>query len=141
MGYSSFHLLNESIHQTLWLGLNRLMLEMNRINLHSGYFESIQYLFDTFHSSLHSTLFQFCLICSESIRLLNESIHSVIPTRNFTLSLLLYINSPPLNSTFIESFATIHSRSQKLIVHKFFKIKHFFLESLCSLSHIDLLGC
>jgi len=61
----------------------------------------------------------------------SEPIHYVV----------LYINSPPHNSQFIESFATILSRSQKLFVHKFFKIKHFFLESLCTLSHIDVLGC
>jgi len=45
------------------------------------------------------------------------------------------------NSKIIESFATILSRSQKLFVHTFFKIKHFFLESIYTLSHIDLLGC
>jgi len=45
-----------------------------------------------------------------------------------------YINPSHHNSQIIESFASILSRSQKLIVHTFFKIKHFFLESLCSLS-------
>ena len=42
---------------------------------------------------------------------------------------LLY--SLPHNTQSIESFTSILSRSQKLIVHTFFKIKHFFLESLC----------
>ena len=58
-----------------------------------------------------------------------------------TLALILYIYSLSHNSQNIESFASILSRSQKLIVHKFFKIKHFFLESLCTLSHIHLLRC
>lgn len=57
----------DTIHQNLWLSLNRFMLEMNYINSHSRYFESIQILFDTYHSSSHFPLFLFCLIWSESI--------------------------------------------------------------------------
>ena len=117
--------------------MNRFMLEMNCINLHFGYFESIQILLDTHHSSLHSPLFQFCLIWTELIHSLNESIHTISFTRKFTLPLLYYINSPPLNTKIIESFATIISRSQKLIVHTYFKIKQFFIESLCK--HIGYL--
>ena len=44
---------------------------------------------------------------------------------------LFYIYSLPHNTQSIESFASILSRSQKLIAHTFFKIEHFFLESLC----------
>ena len=64
---------------------------MNRSNLNTGNFESIQILLDTYHSSLHSPIFQFCLIWSESIHILNESIHSVNFTRNITLDLLFFI--------------------------------------------------
>jgi hypothetical protein len=77
---------------------------------------------------------------------LNRFIHLVNPfmllflTLNFELPLLHYINSPPHNFQFIESFASILSWSEKLFVHKFFKIKHFFLESLWTLSRIDFLG-
>ena len=51
-----------------------------------------------------------------------------------SLFTLYYINTFLLNFKRIESFASILSRSQKLTVHTFFKIKHFFFESLCSLS-------
>jgi len=77
---------------------------------------------------------------SGSINNFTESIHFVF-TRKIALVLLLYIYSLPHNPKIIESFVTILSRPQKLFVHKFVKIKHFFLESLCTLSHIDLLGC
>jgi len=74
---------------------------------------------------------------SESIHTLSESIQYIVFGRCFALATFFYIYSVPHNTQIIESFATIHSRSQKLIAHKFYKIKHFFLESLCSLSHID----
>jgi len=70
----------------------------------------------------------------ELIQLVSESIHTVNFVRNFSFSTLSYILFSPHISKFIESFATILSRSQKLLVNTFFKIKHFFLESLCSLS-------
>jgi len=78
---------------------------------------------------------------SESIHTFNESIHLVVFARKFALALLFYIYSLSHNPKIIESFATILYRSQKLFVHKFFKIKHFFLESLCTLSRIDFLWC
>jgi len=78
---------------------------------------------------------------SESIHTFSESIHYVVFGRNFTLTTPLYVYSHPHNTQNMESFASILSRSQKLIVHTFFKIKHFFLESFCTLSHIDFLGC
>jgi len=71
---------------------------------------------------------------SESIHQVNESIQPVVFVRQLSLFTLYYINTFLLNFKIIESFASILSRSQKLIVHIFFKIKHFFLESLCSLS-------
>jgi hypothetical protein len=93
-----------------------------------------------YQSSNHSSPFQFCLYLSESIQTLSESIHSVVFGWKFALAILFYIYWLPHNTKIIESFASILSRSQKLVVHKFFKIKHFFLESLCTLSHIDFLG-
>jgi len=78
---------------------------------------------------------------SESIQYFTESIHLVDFTRKIALGLIFYIYSLSHLPKIIESFATILSRSQKLFVHKFFKIKHFFLESICTLTHIDLLGC
>jgi len=78
---------------------------------------------------------------SESVHHFSESIHLVVFTRKFTLALIFYIYHFSHNSKIIESFAYILSRSQNLIARKFFKIKHFFLESLCTLSHIDLVGC
>jgi len=72
---------------------------------------------------------------SESIHTFSESIHYVIFGQNFALTTPLFIYSLPHITQIIESFASILSRSLKLIVHAFFKIKHFFLESLCSLSH------
>ena len=67
----------------------------------------------------------------ESIQSFNESIQSIHFGQKSSLSHCSYILPSPLNSKFIESFASILSRSPKLIAHTFFKIKHFFLESLC----------
>ena len=89
-----------------------------------GFLESSHFSLDTYH------LFTWC----ESIQTVSESIQSVFLVWKFSSSLFSYILFFPLNSKGIESFASILSRSQKLIVHTFFKIKHFFLESLCSLS-------
>jgi len=72
-----------------------------------------------------------CFLLSESIQIFNESIQSVILVRKLSLFSLYYIYSFSHNSKIIESFASILSRSQKLIAQTFFKIKHFFLESLC----------
>jgi len=54
--------------------------------------------------------------------------------RKLSLLTLYYINTFLLNFKIIESFASILSRSQKLNVHTFFEIIHFFFELLCSLS-------
>jgi len=85
------------------------------------------------HVSFFIIIFSY-LIWFESIQIVSESIHTVHFVRKFGLSPCSYILYSPHNSKIIESFATILSRSQKLIVHIFFKIKYFFLESLCSLS-------
>jgi len=73
---------------------------------------------------------------SESIHTFSESNHLAVFRRKFALAFIFYIYSLSHNSQSIESFKSIISRSQKFIVHKFFKIKHFFLESLCALSHM-----
>jgi len=102
----------ESYHKSLWLSLNRFTPTLNRFN----FFWAVWIVsFFTWHSFIEST-------------------HVVDFVRKFTLVHLFYKYSLPHNFQFIETFATILSRSQKLIVHTFFKIKHFFLESLCSLS-------
>jgi len=67
---------------------------------------------------------------SELIQPFIESIRSVKSVRKLCLVTPHYINPSPHNSQLIESFASILSRSQKLTEHIFFKIKHFFLESL-----------
>jgi len=124
----------ESYHQTLWLSLNRFTSILNRLRPSSGQLESFHISHDL-HLSFNLS---FCLGLSflvfESIQLFNKSIHTFVFLRKFSLTTFPYILSSPHNSQFIESFATILSRSKKLIVHKFFEIKHFFLESLCSLS-------
>jgi len=67
------------------------------------------------------------ILLSEFIHTFSESIHYVVFGRNFALATPFYIYSLHHNTEIIDSFAYILSRSQKLIVHKFFKIKHFFL--------------
>ena len=75
-----------------------------------------------------------CFLLSESTQAFDESIQSVNFVRKLSIFTLYYIYTSLHNFKIIESFATILSRSQKLIVHTFFNVKHFFLESLCSLS-------
>jgi len=103
----------ESIHKSL-----------NHINLHPGIFESIQIVPDAYQSSKSSCLSFSCL---------NRFTHFV---NRFTMLFLAEIlHLPPfsiythllITPIFFESFAPILSRSQNLIVHKFFKIKHVFL--------------
>jgi len=145
---------------TLWLLMNRITCIVNRFKLVSNHFHLKRFIklselvwidsnlfwivSNTFwaiwvdsniswHVSFFIIIFP-CLIWFEWIQIVSESIHTVHFVRKFRLSPCSYILYYPHNSNFIESFASILSRSQKLIVHAFFKIKHFFLESLCSLS-------
>jgi len=121
----------ESSHKTLWLSLNRFIRSLNRINLHPRYIwiDSIMFWIVSSFILLWSVFF-----LSESIQAFRESIQSVKFVRKLSLFTLHNIYTSLHISKSIKSFATILSRSQKLIVHIFFKIKHFFLESLCSLS-------
>ena len=78
---------------------------------------------------------------SESIHTLSESIHSVVFGRNFALATLFYIYTQFLITPNSLNHLHLFFLGLKNTEYKFFKIKHFFLESLFSLSHIDLLGC
>jgi len=116
----SIQLKHESYQSSSWVHLNQFINTLNCFIFHA---------------------FSVCFLCSESIQSIIESIHSVKSVRKLCLVTSHYINPSPHNSQLIESFASILSRSQKLIEHKFFKIQHFFLESLFSLRYIDFLGC
>jgi len=147
----STHILLDSIHP--WIASKIMWITSQKFLTFN---ESVHYILESYQSSswafwivsnLHwcssffITLFPFSVLWFKYIHKLAESLHTVIFVRKFALALSFYIYSLPHITKFIESFATILSRSQKLFVHKFFKIKHFFLESLCTLSHVDLLGC
>ena len=121
--------------------MNRLIFVRNDSPNSLTLCESIQTQFESYQTSSgllessHFSLDSYHLFTwSESIQTVSELIQSVVFVRKFSRSNLSYILLSPHFSKTIESFASILSRSQKLIVHTFFKIKHFFLESLCSLS-------
>jgi len=109
----SIHKRLESYQSSFWVHLNRLKYVLNRFILHA---------------------FLVCFLLSESTQPFSESIQFVYFLRKLSLFTPYYIYTSLHNFKIIESFATILFRSKKLIVHTFFKIKHFFLESLCSLS-------
>jgi hypothetical protein len=137
--YESVHVWNvsfllESYHQTLWLSLNRFTVILNRFKHPSGQFESFHTSLDLHQSSYNFLLLDLIFLMSESIQWVSESIQFVILIRKLCLFTLYYINTLPSQLQIIESFASILSRSQKLIVHTLFKIEHFFLKLLCSLS-------
>ena len=145
---------SESIQWSLWLHMNRFTSTwidscMNRLTKLSdlpwidsyetwiisifilGSLESIHICIELFHSSCFSGLF---ICCLNWFKNLVNQFNLLILCKNWVFSPLTTYTLIFTISKIIESFASILSRSQKLIVHTFFKIKHFFLESLCSLS-------
>jgi len=86
----SYHILHESIHQNLWLSLNRFIQDMNRINQLSRSFESFHFSLDSYHSSSQFYFLMFCLIWFKSIHSVINLIHSVVFVRKFSLITLLY---------------------------------------------------
>jgi len=122
--YASSLFYFESAHKTLWPVLNRFLQSLNRINLHPGYTwidSNMIWIVSSF------ILFWSGFWLSESIQAFSESIQFVKFVRKLSLFTPHYIYTPLPFFKVIESFASILSRSQKLIAHTFFKIKHFFL--------------
>jgi len=107
--------------------VNRFKPALNRIIYLLGKLNRLNYHLTRF-IPYHTFL---CLLWFESIQTLNKSIQTIHFVWILSLPFPYYIYSSSYNSQFIESFTSILSRSQKLIAHTFFKIKHFFLESLC----------
>ena len=112
----------ESSHKTLWLVSNRFIRNLNRINLHHGltWIDSNLYWVVSFFM-----LLWFVFLLSESIHASSESIQSVNFVQKLSLITPYYIYISLHITKSIESFAYILSRSQKLIVHTFFKINTF----------------
>jgi len=132
----------ELYHQSFWLSMNRFITSWIVSTFILGIFESFQNLFDTHHSSYPFAFFSFVFYGMNRFTQLVNRVTQLFLCENLHLPLLsiyshFLITPKSLNHLQV---ATILSRTQKLFVHKFFKIKHFFLESLCTLSHIDLLG-
>ena len=130
--------LSKSSHKCLWQTLNRFAYIYIYIYMYI-WIDSLLSVF-TWNDSIplwidsFSCTAGFVFLMSESIQPFSELIHSVLLVWKLYLFTPHCIFYPSHNSKIIESFASILSRSQKLIVQTFFKIKHFFLESLCSLS-------
>lgn len=112
----------ESSHKTLWIALNRFIINLNRINLHPGFtwIDSIVFWIVSYFILIWSVFW-----LSESIQAFSESIQSVNFVRKLSLFTLYYIYTSLHISKGTESFTFILSRSQKLIVHTFFKLNTF----------------
>ena len=119
----SIHSFPESYHEIFLTCFESIQNILNRINLHPKIYQSIQTLYDTYQSSLFPALSFSGL--NRFTHLVNRSTQLVLGKNLNLLSFSIYTHSH--NTQNIESFASILSRSPKLIVHKFFKIKHFFL--------------
>jgi len=124
----------KSIHQTLWPCLNWFIIFMNRINSLLGILSRFKYLLTRSILLLFFSPSCFVLYGLNRFIKWQNRFTQLLLCKNLVLSPLSINSLLLINPNIIESFATILSRSQKLIVHTFFKIKHFFLESLCSLS-------
>jgi len=120
--------------------LNRFSFDMNRFNPSSRQLESFQLSLDLHQSSLYLLCLGLCFSVSESIHILIELIQSVGFVRKLSLLTHYYIYTSLITPKFIESFTSILSRSQKLIAHTSFKIKHFFFNHFV-FECIDSLGC